>query len=77
MFNKVVQGWINYYGRFYKSGLYPTLRHLNEYLVRWARRKYQRLYRHARRAKELIASVGAALREVAAVLTNPLGGRPA
>ena len=24
MFNKVVQGWINYYGRFYKSGLYPT-----------------------------------------------------
>jgi RNA-directed DNA polymerase len=57
MFNKVVQGWINYYGRFYKSGLYPTLRHINEYLVRWARRKYKRLYRHARRAKELIASV--------------------
>src|SRR5947208_8524707 len=23
-FNKVVQGWINYYGRFYKSGLYST-----------------------------------------------------
>ena len=26
MFNKVVQGWINYYGRFYKSRLYPSLR---------------------------------------------------
>ena len=25
MFNRVVQGWINYYGRFYKSRLYPRL----------------------------------------------------
>ena len=41
MFNKVVQGWINYYGRFYKSMLYPLLRRINEYLVRWARRKIQ------------------------------------
>ena len=57
MFNRVVQGWINYYGRFYQSGLYPTLRHLNDYLVRWARRKYQRLSRHARRAKEFLATV--------------------
>jgi hypothetical protein len=23
MFNSIVQGWINYYGRFYKSMLYP------------------------------------------------------
>ena len=26
MFNSIVQGWINYYGRFYKSMLYPLLR---------------------------------------------------
>jgi len=58
MFNMVVQGWINYYGRFYKSELYPTLRHINEYLVRWARRKYKRLRHHARRAKQFLASVG-------------------
>ena len=32
MFNPVVQGWINYYGRFYKSMLYPVLRRINEYL---------------------------------------------
>ena len=25
MFNPIVQGWINYYGRFYKSRLYPVL----------------------------------------------------
>jgi hypothetical protein len=36
MFNKVVRGWINYYGRFYKSALYPLLRRINTYLVRWA-----------------------------------------
>ena len=27
MFNAHVRGWINYYGRFYPSALYPTLRH--------------------------------------------------
>jgi RNA-directed DNA polymerase len=43
MFNKVVQGWINYYGRFYRSGLHPLLRRINAYLVRWAKRKYKRL----------------------------------
>jgi len=24
MFNPIIQGWINYYGRYYKSALYPT-----------------------------------------------------
>jgi RNA-directed DNA polymerase len=28
MFNTIVQGWINYYGRFYKSMLYPLFRRL-------------------------------------------------
>jgi RNA-directed DNA polymerase len=46
----VVRGWINYYGSFYKSALYPTLRHLNSILVRWARRKYKRLRGHLTRA---------------------------
>ena len=36
MFNTTLQGWINYYGRFYKSMLYPVFRHLNETLVSWA-----------------------------------------
>ena len=55
MFNSIVQGWINYYGRFYKSMLYPLLRRINEHLVRWACRKYKRLRRRERRAKELLA----------------------
>jgi RNA-directed DNA polymerase len=57
MFNPIVQGWINYYGRFYKSWLYPVLRHLNDRLVRWAMRKYKRLHGHHRRAKAWLASV--------------------
>lgn len=51
MFNPVIRGWINYYGRFYKSALYPVLRHMNRALIQWARRKYKRLSRHRRRAE--------------------------
>ena len=51
MFDPIVRGWINYYGRYYKSALYPTLRHLNRILVRWATRKYRRLRGHRRRAE--------------------------
>jgi RNA-directed DNA polymerase len=57
MFNTVIQGWINYFGRFYKSMLYPTFRHLNEILVRWAMRKYKRLRFHTRRARKFIAGI--------------------
>jgi len=57
MFNPIVQGWINYYGRFYKSMLYPVLRRINEYLIRWAMRKYKRLRGHLTRAVEWLAGV--------------------
>jgi RNA-directed DNA polymerase len=51
MFNPILRGWINYYRRFYKSAMTPTLRHLDRVLVRWAMRKYKRLHRHKRRAE--------------------------
>jgi len=57
MYNPHVQGWANYYGRFYKSMLYPVLRRINDHLVRWAMRKYKRLRRHYTRAVEWLASV--------------------
>ena len=34
---------MTYYGRFYRSALYPFLRRVNTYLMRWARKKYKRL----------------------------------
>jgi RNA-directed DNA polymerase len=57
MFNPIVRGWVNYYGRYYPSMLYPTLRNLNRYLVRWARNKYRRLRIHGRRARKFLAGV--------------------
>jgi RNA-directed DNA polymerase len=41
--NPIVAGWMNYYGRFYRTALYPLLRRINNYVVRWARKKYKRL----------------------------------
>ena len=57
MFNPMIRGWINYYSRFYKSALYPTLRHLNRILARWAGRKYKRLARHRRRAMHWLGRI--------------------
>jgi len=48
--NAILRGWINYYGQYYKSALYPVFHVLNRILVRWARRKYKRFKFHQRRA---------------------------
>ena len=49
--NPVVRGWMTYYGRYYKTALDSLLRRINNYLMRWAQRKYKRLrpFRKARR----------------------------
>lgn len=52
-----VQGWIHYYASFYKSALYPTLRHVDHVLARWAERKYKKLHGHLRRARHWLARV--------------------
>jgi len=46
-YNPILQGWLNYYGRYCRSGIYPVWRHFNKTLVAWAMRKY----RHFRRRK--------------------------
>lgn len=57
MFNSVIRGWINYFRHFYKSALYPVLKHLNNTLARWATRKYKRLRGHHRRATHWLARI--------------------
>ena len=57
--NPVVAGWMHYYGRFYRSALYPLLARTNAYLVQWLRKKYKRL---AGLKKALRAMAGAATR---------------
>jgi RNA-directed DNA polymerase len=46
--NPVVRGWMNYYGRFYRSKCVQILRHLNEALAAWVRRKYTKFRRRER-----------------------------
>ncbi len=57
MFRAQIQGWINYYGRFYKSAMYPTLRHINRKLSLWVTRKYKRLRGHRRRAEHRLGEI--------------------
>jgi RNA-directed DNA polymerase len=49
--NPIVRGWMNYYGAFYRSALYPLLARINAYLMRWLRKKYKRL-RGRKKAQE-------------------------
>jgi RNA-directed DNA polymerase len=57
MWNPVLRGWIQYFGRFYKSALYPVFRHFNGILVRWAMRKYKKLRGHRRRAEYWLGGI--------------------
>ena len=57
MFNPIIRGWLNYYGRYYKSALSDVFRHLNLILVRWAMRKYKKLRGRWRRAVAWIRNV--------------------
>jgi RNA-directed DNA polymerase len=57
MFNANIRGWINYYSRYYKSALYPTLRHIDRILARWAHRKFKSLRRHRRRSQQWLERI--------------------
>jgi len=50
MFGPTLRGWINYYGHFYQSALYPTMYNFNRKLVKWVTQKYKRFRRRPRRA---------------------------
>ena len=57
MFNPIIRSWINYYGRYYKSALYPSLRYLEGRLVQWAMAKSKRLRRHRRRTDQWLRRI--------------------
>jgi RNA-directed DNA polymerase len=58
--NPVVAGWVNYYGRFYRSELVDFLDRINQVLVRWLILKYKRLRRSRRKARDLLRNVATA-----------------
>lgn len=72
--NPVVRGWLNYYGKFRKTALYPILRQIQNALVRWAMRKYKRLRGHWRRAAHWLGRI--ARREPRLLASWGFGFRP-
>lgn len=55
--NPVTRGWIQYYGRFNRSRLGPTLSRIDHYLARWLTWKYKRFRRHYLRALRFLRAV--------------------
>jgi RNA-directed DNA polymerase len=55
--NPIVRGWLAYYGRFYRSKVTESLRRIDDYLVRWAMRKYKRLRGKLSRAWDLLHAI--------------------
>lgn len=57
MINSEVQGWINYYGKFYKSAMYPVLRYIELFLILWVQRMFKRFRGHKTRTKYWLGQI--------------------
>jgi RNA-directed DNA polymerase len=53
--NPVIQGWFNYYGRYHESELWPTVKNIDTFLMRWAQRKYEQLKRSWKRKRDWLS----------------------
>ena len=73
--NPVIQGWINYYGRFCPSAMHSLMMHLNRKLVSWAMRKYKRFRFHEKKATHWLGKI--AHREPGMFAHWRLGYKPA
>ena len=56
-YNPVIRGWIQYYGKFYKTELSSLANYINLRLVKWARRKYKSLKTHKQKAYDWLVRV--------------------
>jgi group II intron reverse transcriptase/maturase len=70
-----IRGWLNYYGRFYRSRCLEVLHCFNRALVRWVCRKYKRFGRRQRAATHWLGRL--ALREPNLFYLWHVGVRPA
>lgn len=57
MFNPIIRGWIQYYGEYYKSSLFPLAEQINRHLIKWMMGKYKRLRRKPRRACHTLGKI--------------------
>ncbi len=55
--NPVLNGWLNYYGKYRRSEMYAVWRHFNKTLVAWAERKYKRFRGRKTRAAKFLKEI--------------------
>jgi group II intron reverse transcriptase/maturase len=56
-FNPILQGWINYYGKYTKTAMLPIARHFNCTLVSWAMKKYGHLHKRKIKAGRFMENI--------------------
>lgn len=56
-YNPILQGWLNYYGCYSRSWLYPVWRHFNKTLIAWAMRKYRHFRQRKTRASLFLEKI--------------------
>ena len=57
--NPLLRGWIEYYGRYAPSALYPVLRYVNQTLVAWVMRKFKCFKNHKVQASQFLQRLAA------------------
>ena len=55
--NPILQGWLNYYGRYSPAALHSVWRYVNATLIAWAMRKYKRYAGRKIQAGQMIGSI--------------------
>ncbi|MBX9804672.1 MAG: group II intron reverse transcriptase/maturase [Alphaproteobacteria bacterium] len=55
--NPIIRGWMNYYGKFYKSALDKVLESINDRLVKWATKKFKRFHGSIKQAGKWISMI--------------------
>ena len=52
MYEPCIRGWITYYSHFYRTQLRPTLKRIDAYVIRWARRKFKPMRHQTKGARD-------------------------
>ena len=55
--NPKVRGWINHYGIFHRSALFPIMSYIEFKIADWSRRKYKRLKTRMKKAKRWLRKI--------------------
>jgi RNA-directed DNA polymerase len=57
IYNPILNGWLNYYGRYHFSAMHSVIRHFNQTLIAWLMRKYKRLRKSKTKAIDFLMKI--------------------